>query len=271
MNRIKSIRQRSDSGEAGDLLSRPRFHHVVRNALIFCAAFLTIVFSTQRSHAVGTAVNIAVDTLAFGGAFAGVSINDSEKDFAKGMAQCVVDGKTIGDCGKEALLNTILQRVPEEARNFAGCMARGNNVQTCITAEVSYRIPQQARPVATCVLNGKNVAECAKQYATDQITSAVEQATRTAEQKAFDSLKKLTEEKTDRLGQSSSTIQHIVKIAESKTTTGCRSYNMADRKRINLLSKLSSLQLCQEPHFWRRSPGRLLTELSTAMPALLPI
>ena len=167
---------------------------------------LGIVVASRASHAVDPAVDLAVEAFAAGGMAIGMPITQTEKAFLKPLVQCAVDGKPVLECGKAALLQTVLGQLPKESQAFAGCIARGGNVARCATSEAIGKLPPQARSLASCLAQGSDVAYCASQTATGQMPAEARSALAALGNLKADARAKLT--------QSTTTIQNIINVAD---------------------------------------------------------
>jgi hypothetical protein len=149
---------------------------------------------------------LAVEAFAVGGMAIGVPVGPTEKAFLKPLVQCAVDGRPVLECGKEALIQTVLGELPGESRAFAGCIAGGGNVARCATSEMIKKLPPQARSLASCVAQGRDVSDCGKRIATGQLTEAQRNALATLGNVKADGQVSLT--------RSTSSIQNIINVAD---------------------------------------------------------
>ena len=184
-------------------LFRRAFRRVALSLVVFC---LGIALASRPSHAVDPAVDLAVEAFAAGGMAIGVPIGPTEKAFLKPLVQCAVDGRPVLECGKEALIQTVLGRLPGQSQAFAGCIARGGNVATCASSELINKVPPQARPLVSCVAQGREISDCAREAGTAQLNQA--------ERSALATLGNLRADGRVSLTNSTSSIQNIINVAD---------------------------------------------------------
>ena len=184
-------------------LFRRAFCRVALSVLVFC---LGIVLGSRASYAVDPAVDLAVEAFAAGGMAIGVPVGPTEKAFLKPLVQCAVDGRPVLECGKEALIQTVLGRLPGQSQAFAGCIARGGNLARCASGEMINKLPPQARPLASCVAQGRDISVCAREAGTAQLSAA--------ERSALATLGNLNADGRVSLTQSTSSIQNIINVAD---------------------------------------------------------
>ncbi len=193
--------------------TRPPFdwsslRHAPRRVLLSLGVlWLGLVLAPRTGHAVDPAVDLAVEAFAIGGAAISVPVGKHEKVFLKGLVQCAVDGRPVLECGKEALIQTVLGGLPKESQAFAGCIASGGNVARCASNEMINKLPPgAARTLASCVAQGREVSDCGKQIATAQLTEAQRSALATLANVKADAGVSLT--------RSTSSIQNIINVAD---------------------------------------------------------
>jgi hypothetical protein len=70
------------------------------------------------------------------------------------LVECVIDGKPVVTCAKDAAL----AQLPPEVGDLLSC---GDDVQTCVTKLATKQLPPEVRGVADCMLSGTNPTQCA--------------------------------------------------------------------------------------------------------------
>src|SRR5262245_33504356 len=142
-----------------------RLGRIARRTSLWLALLgLATVLCGRPSHAID-AVDLAVDAFVAGGAAVGVPISPSGAAFVKPLARCIVAGKPVIDCTKEA----VIAKLPPESQELARCVSRGGNVGQCVQSEAFRRLPPQSQELAKCVAGGSDVADCGKKFATTQV------------------------------------------------------------------------------------------------------
>jgi len=200
-------------GLSGAFGSGPRCgsFHWRRMASGLAVVVLFAALVPRTAHAAIDAVDVAVEAGATGGMFVGLNIDATQKTFIKGVVRCLVDGKTAGECGKEAAIAVMMKDVPAEARNFTNCIAGGGRLDSCATKEVVDRLPAEAKPIAGCIVQTGDVAGCAQKAAMNQIGGVLT----SAQKEALDNLRKLgvdtANAATDKLPDF---VQNVIKVAE---------------------------------------------------------
>src|SRR5437588_6978657 len=126
---------------------------------VICLALL-ITLRPASADSTDDAINVAVNALVTTGYTVGITIDTTEAQVLKQVIKdVVVNGKSIPDALKDAVLAPLIGNLSPQVQSVAQCLVSGTSVDKCALLELP---PEVQAAINQCATSTSDLAKCAR-------------------------------------------------------------------------------------------------------------